>query len=243
MPPKRAKKAAAPPALPALDGCKIAFSGTFAGTSQTALKSTAESAGATVSSSVTNDTTHLVASEADYSKSSAKVVKAQSLDIPIVSLEWLSLSAQNNAREAEKDYLLGSAAQDDDADDTQPVAPTSQANSAAAKGTKSRKRATPPTAADPPADDDDAPKTKKTRGGKVDKPNKQPSPEPVMGQGQILKRKDIVVPLDEGCPHFNSTVYVDDSGVIYDASLNQTNSSNNNNKFYRIQVSDEYPGY
>ena len=131
MPPKRTKKVA-PPALPALDGCKIAFSGTFAGTSQTALKATAEGAGAAVSSSVTGDTTHLVASEADYHKSSAKVTKAQSLDIPIVTLQWLTLSAQNNAREAEDDFILGSAAQDDDNDDdAQPAASTSQATTAA----------------------------------------------------------------------------------------------------------------
>lgn len=32
------------------------------------------------------------------------------------------------------------------------------------------------------------------------------------------------------------TVYIDDSGLIWDATLNQTNAGNNNNKFYRIQV-------
>ena len=45
------------------------------------------------------------------------------------------------------------------------------------------------------------------------------------------------IPIDEGV---SSTwhVYVDpDTGIIYDASLNQTNASNNNNKFYRVQVS------
>lgn len=32
------------------------------------------------------------------------------------------------------------------------------------------------------------------------------------------------------------TVYIDDSGLIWDATLNQTNAGNNNNKFYRMQV-------
>lgn len=32
------------------------------------------------------------------------------------------------------------------------------------------------------------------------------------------------------------SVYVDDNGIIFDATLNQTNASNNNNKFYRIQL-------
>ena len=48
--------------------------------------------------------------------------------------------------------------------------------------------------------------------------------------------RDIHVPVDEGCPLAMHRVYIDPSGVIYDGSLNQTNASNNNNKFYRIQV-------
>lgn len=50
------------------------------------------------------------------------------------------------------------------------------------------------------------------------------------------KSKDPQIPLDEGCPLTTFVVYIDDSGTIFDASLNQTNASNNNNKFYRIQV-------
>lgn len=34
----------------------------------------------------------------------------------------------------------------------------------------------------------------------------------------------------------SAQVYIDDSSIIYDAALNQTNVGNNNNKFYRIQV-------
>jgi poly [ADP-ribose] polymerase len=34
-------------------------------------------------------------------------------------------------------------------------------------------------------------------------------------------------------------VYFDDSGLIWDAALNQTNAGNNNNKFYRIQLLKE----
>lgn len=32
------------------------------------------------------------------------------------------------------------------------------------------------------------------------------------------------------------SVYIDDAGLIWDATLNQTNAGNNNNKFYRIQL-------
>lgn len=41
--------------------------------------------------------------------------------------------------------------------------------------------------------------------------------------------------LDEGAPA-NYNVYIDSDLTIWDASLNQTNASNNNNKFYRLQV-------
>ncbi|KAK2001053.1 PARP-domain-containing protein [Colletotrichum falcatum] len=47
--------------------------------------------------------------------------------------------------------------------------------------------------------------------------------------------KGLNIPLDEGC-RVQGTVYVAPDGVIYDASLNQTNTTNNNNKFYRIQL-------
>ncbi|KAL8679549.1 MAG: hypothetical protein Q9186_004195 [Xanthomendoza sp. 1 TL-2023] len=50
--------------------------------------------------------------------------------------------------------------------------------------------------------------------------------------GQKAVSHDINVPLDEG--FFD--VYIDDDGIIYDASLNQTNIGGNNNKFYRVQL-------
>ncbi|EQB52283.1 hypothetical protein CGLO_08092 [Colletotrichum gloeosporioides Cg-14] len=54
--------------------------------------------------------------------------------------------------------------------------------------------------------------------------------------GQSAKpSKKIVVPVDEGCT-VPGAVYIAPDGTIYDASLNQTNASNNNNKFYRVQL-------
>ncbi|KAL8980409.1 MAG: hypothetical protein Q9205_004495 [Flavoplaca limonia] len=53
--------------------------------------------------------------------------------------------------------------------------------------------------------------------------------------GQKAVSHDIVVPLDEGF-HDDAMVYIDDDGIIYDASLNQTNIGGNNNKFYRLQL-------
>ncbi|KAL8927904.1 MAG: hypothetical protein Q9172_001130 [Xanthocarpia lactea] len=53
--------------------------------------------------------------------------------------------------------------------------------------------------------------------------------------GQRAVSHDINVPLDEG---FNddAAVYIDEDGIIFDASLNQTNIGGNNNKFYRLQL-------
>jgi len=297
MPPRRGKKAAAAPAapvLPALDNCKIVLSGTFAGFSQAVLKKKIEDLGGTVSASVTLDTTQLIASEADYGKGSAKVKKAQSLQIPIVTISWLLDCETNDARPAEADYQVGAEA-DEENDDAQPAAsqslPVRSNGKASANG--AQKRAASPSAGSPVSDsepkpkkargrkaakvaddvdikdeDEDAPvadpepKPKKARGRKAAKvaddvdvdikdeeedvpvakskpaKSKPTKPEPALGEGQVAKRRDIQIPLDEGCPHVSSTVYIAPDGVIFDASLNQTNASNNNNKFYRIQVSE-----
>ncbi|KAL2019003.1 hypothetical protein VTK56DRAFT_10168 [Thermocarpiscus australiensis] len=259
MPPRRGKNADA--AKPALDGCKIAFSGTFPGVSQASLKAKAEAVGATVANSVTNDTTHLVATEADYNKPSPKVGKAQTLGIPVVSVEWLSLCEQNKTREPEKDFVPGSGSSKNDnvqVDESKPA--SSQADATAPNASRSRKRALSPVR-NSASDNEAAPKAKRTKGPKTTaaktesandievqdsngaldaqpelKEKAKAKAEPVMGQGQVAKRKDVQIPLDEGCPYVTSVVYIDDSGVIYDASLNQTNASNNNNKFYRIQL-------
>lgn len=45
------------------------------------------------------------------------------------------------------------------------------------------------------------------------------------------------VPVDDRCQMPGTPiVFIDDDGVVFDASLNQTNAGNNNNKFYRIQL-------
>ena len=57
-----------------------------------------------------------------------------------------------------------------------------------------------------------------------------------VGDGQNAKSKQIAIEVDEYCPLASWRVYIADDGTIYDASLNQTNSSANNNKFYKVQV-------
>ncbi|UDD55742.1 hypothetical protein AFCA_003335 [Aspergillus flavus] len=53
---------------------------------------------------------------------------------------------------------------------------------------------------------------------------------------QKLGSKTLNVPVDEGCYLSGFAVYIDPAGLIWDATLNQTVSANNANKFYRIQL-------
>lgn len=63
-----------------------------------------------------------------------------------------------------------------------------------------------------------------------------PPTKQVKQDGQKAVSRDLDIPLDEGLlgrvdvMKENPRVYIDDDGIIYDASLNQSNVSNNNNK-------------
>ncbi|KAI7152777.1 PARP-domain-containing protein [Hortaea werneckii] len=51
------------------------------------------------------------------------------------------------------------------------------------------------------------------------------------------------IPVDEECPLASYRVWINpDDGVIFDAALNQSNSSGNNNKFYRLQLLESPQG-
>ena len=68
--------------------------------------------------------------------------------------------------------------------------------------------------------------------------NDEPETEhPAIGEAQIANPEvKLHIPIDEMCPLTQYEVYIDNAGVIYDAALNQTNASSNNNKFYRVQL-------
>lgn len=123
-------------------------------------------------------------------------------------------STASKASAASKKRVKADAQSDNDSDaDVKPDAKKQKA----AAGAKGKKKAAGSAAAANDADD------------KTDVKKKAASGDPQTAS------KGIVVPLDEGCK-VQGTVYIAPDGVIYDASLNQTNASNNNNKFYRIQV-------
>ena len=207
MPPKKATSS------PPLAGYTIATSGTFSGTNQAGVQAIISSLGANVAKSVTADTNIVVSTEADVKKRSKKVQDAQSSDIPIVSLDWLHTCASSLKPIDTEEFLLV---------DIAVTAPPPIANSNC-KGTK---RAASPDLASPPAQ----------KAVKVVPLASAPKLEPKVGEESVLKSRNVNIPLDEGCPLQTYRVYVDDAGIVYDASLNQTNASHNNNKFYRVQV-------
>ncbi|ENH68847.1 Poly [ADP-ribose] polymerase 2 [Fusarium oxysporum f. sp. cubense race 1] len=170
---------------------------------------------------------------------------------------WDSASKSNGTAKAttngkSKKRSPPAADDEDEEEESQPkskrarstsVAPKSKAKPTAVK--RSTKDKAP---VEDESEEEEAPKTKAKpkaaakKGGKgkaavKDEPEESLEEEKVVAEGQFIKKKDVAIPLDEHCTLPTYQVYVDpDSGLIYDASLNQTNSSANNNKFYRIQV-------
>jgi poly [ADP-ribose] polymerase len=201
---------------------------------------------------VTKTVTHLISTPQDFDRATSKITTAQKYGIHIIDFQWLLACEQSKAREPEQNYDLAAPqpkptpivaipiaappVQPANAGVKRSASPTSNPSAAPKKPRSTKGKAKAKAAAavvDDDGDDDDTkdpPATSKTVAKSESKP------EPVIGNGQVSKKPDVRIPIDEGCPLINYLVYIDPDGVIYDASLNQTNASANNNKFYRIQV-------
>ncbi|KAF3939329.1 hypothetical protein ABW19_dt0203389 [Dactylella cylindrospora] len=74
----------------------------------------------------------------------------------------------------------------------------------------------------------------------MDEDEDEATPEPVATAEEVAERerqKSYKAPVDDLCPlRHTYEVYEDDDQVKFDASLNQTNIGNNNNKFYILQL-------
>lgn len=249
MPPRgrAAKKAAV--VTPPLDGCSIALSGSFPGQTQSSLeKDFVNALGATLSKTVSDSTTHLVTTEADFAKPSAKVKQAQSHDLPIVSLAWLEDCLEQSTRLAEDSYVLGTsngavngngtrkrsvAAASDDSQTAPPQPKKTKTTKTAKADTNGSTAQSQQPAQAQPSQPNTVPATS-SAGKALEK--KVKSAEEASGETNIAKSMVVNIPIDEYCPLGGYRVYIDGDGLIYDAALNQTNSSNNNNKFYRLQL-------
>ncbi|KAH8126602.1 poly polymerase catalytic domain-containing protein [Trichoderma asperelloides] len=231
---KAAAAAPAAPATPPLEGRVLAISGKFDNSKHThaSLEQLVKSLGGSVTKSVTKTTTHVVCTEDDYNNNTAKVAAGKAKDLPLVSPEWIFESEKQNKTIDPQEHVWGADPSDPQAngkkrplmvsksdDDEEPQAKKTKT----AKGAKGSKAANGKAKADSDPDSEAQAETKE---------------ESQVAEGQFIKKKNVAIPVDEHCP-LNSSyqVHIDpDSGLIYDASLNQTNASHNNNKFYRIQV-------
>ncbi|KAJ8131654.1 hypothetical protein O1611_g1968 [Lasiodiplodia mahajangana] len=213
------KKKAAAPATPPFTGLSIAISGSIPSRTQASIQADfIGPLGGALAKSVSASTTHLVTTEADYHKPSAKVKSAQANGIPIVTFQWLEdCFAQTT--------LLDGSSYNFDSQSQAPANDSTKTN-----GTRKR----PASQVDQIEGEDQSQPKKK---GKADEEEPKER-EPKIAEGQIAKSLDVKIPVDEGAHDelINYEVYIDDDGVIYDASLNQTNAGRNNNKFYRIQL-------
>jgi poly [ADP-ribose] polymerase 2/3/4 len=216
------------PAQP-LAGCKIAVTGSFGpGVTQDSIKRESEKLGATSATNIDKSTTHLISTQVDFDKPTAKVKKARDLDIHIVSYDWLTTCAKDNKRHAEDEFSLPHPG------------PTRPATSAKANG----KRPASPDGADS-ADNSGPPSKKPKANGSNTRTRGKPA-EHAVDTGDAngessSSAKPLNIPVDEKIHEMTPTlssyvVYIDDDKTIWDASLNQSNSSANNNKFYRLQV-------
>ncbi|KAF9583758.1 Poly [ADP-ribose] polymerase 2 [Lunasporangiospora selenospora] len=185
---------------------------------------------ATASSSVTRKVTHVITTEAEVARKSLKIVRAQTMDIPLVSADWILDSVAKRKRLDITKYLLG--------EDNTTASTTSTPAATIAVSPTSTSPASPVT---PPAT---APRT--TRGKRkvedlddsdeskqIDKKVKELSS--TVSKATVkstIKRP----PIDHSC-RVSSTyqVYIDDE-IAWNARLNQTNIGQNNNKFYLIQL-------
>lgn len=215
---------------------------------------------------VVNAVTHVIATREDYQKNATKVRNGKEKGLHIVRPTWLTecdrtqtlidvdkhtwakvIEQEQKLKEAREEYLAAQkSGQTNGADKKRPIA-VANPNAAAADDEDDVK------------EEEEEPKPKKARAtrGKTQETVKdedeemkdaaedesaqqlldEDAKEAKAGAGQSSK-KAMVIPVDNFCTLPGFEVYVDpDSGVIYDASLNQTNASNNNNKFYIVQVS------
>ena len=215
--------------------------------SHSSLEALVKKHGGSVTRSVTKATTHVVCTEQDYNDGSSKVTSAKAKKLLLVSPAWLFETDEQDKKLDPNDFTWESLSSNG--------TKTNDATDATANGSKKRV-----VKADNEDEDEEQPKSKRTKGTKAtaakapkvskasqakaavkDEPEentkKDTKDEKIVAEGQFIKKKDVSIPLDEYCPDVTYSVYVEpDSGLIFDASLNQSNSAANNNKFYRIQV-------
>jgi poly [ADP-ribose] polymerase 2/3/4 len=182
------------------------------------LKTEIASCGGTYTPAV-NQCTHLIATQAQYDKGNERVLEVRNkAGVSVVLYAWLAQSLESDSPIDIDHYLLNKpAAKDADLDKDEQNDQNDQTPSPATKTLPKRPRK---------SEDDGENEAGRTKKPKTTNSSEAPP-----------KIKSVNIPVDNEVPHPESyTVYVDDNGVIWDATLNKSDSTENNNKFYRVQV-------
>ncbi|ODA76069.1 hypothetical protein RJ55_08352 [Drechmeria coniospora] len=246
MAPRRKQAAAAKPPL---EGCTVVLSGRFTslGHTQGTMEALVRTLGGGTAKTMTaQGITHLVCTEQDYENGSSKVAGARAAgDLPIVKPDWIFECQRQNKTLATDEFLWTTPA-------PAPVLATASASAASSPEDTATamagKRVSASAVKDEAGDEADAvPPVKRRRAdgcsgraaavhGMADAEEEKGAAEMVV-EGQFVKKEGFTIPLDEFCSLDSYQVHVDPgSGMIYDASLNQSSTSNNHNKFYRLQI-------
>lgn len=261
MPPRQSKKAASSP-LPLSNTC-IAFQGAL-GRTHKDLADIVVALGGRNSPDVGTHCTHLIVSEKDAAKKHGqKLSLALKFGVKMVLVTWLEECQRLHALQPEEKYLAKiPGCGDEDTDNT--IAKKEDGAAASIKKENQdaentdikiedgavapvkRKRGTPAapaitTTTPGDSDNEDKKPAKRPRGKKDSvEPKDEPAatvPGAVLPSDQTNEKPANTVPIDPQCTLSSYNVYIDpDTGVVYDASLNQTNSGHNNNKYYLIQL-------
>ncbi|KAI2472146.1 PARP-domain-containing protein [Annulohypoxylon bovei var. microspora] len=218
------KQSSMGPTLLPLTGCIISMSGSLPGrrTQAAVERDYINTLGASLSKEVTPQTTHLVSGEAYYRNNYPKVRQAKTCGIPIVTFHWLEDSRKSMTRMDEEEYLF------------EPSSTTGNSQKAQEVVNKND-NANNDHDNDDNGDNDDMQTHAKRGRSTEDEAEKR---KVHIGEAQIAKSRNAAIPLDEGAqvelPGYE--VYIDEDGVIFDASLNLASNTNNMNKFYRLQL-------
>ncbi|KAI9652272.1 MAG: hypothetical protein M1829_001802 [Trizodia sp. TS-e1964] len=231
------------------DDCTIALSGTFEGHKQAQIIKCIKDNGGNYSAKVEPTTTHLIPSQNDFDKQSTKYKQAiTNPKIKIFKIDWIVDSLVGKKKLPLRPYIYPASSSPTA---TQPSTPppevkaslkTDQDSEDQGKATKlsskremsrGKKRARAESEKpDGSRAESDEPPNKKSH---IAKKEASPPASVVSLKAGPYKPQNIQV--DDFCPLNGShKVYIDPTGRIYDASLNQTDVKNNHNKFYRIQL-------
>ncbi|MES1907371.1 MAG: hypothetical protein MHM6MM_000498 [Cercozoa sp. M6MM] len=200
---------------PVLEGLVMALTGKVDGMTRDEFESKVEAEGGSLSYTVTRKCSLLLCGH--NGRGTSKFQKAQKQGLPILMPEWAlhSILAGKQLDKSEYKYVFGQAP---------PAAPTPVAKQQQQDDPQEEETAETP---EPMEDDDEA----------EEEPFELPSPASTRVSTVTKRSKGKTAPVDEDMPNADQyTVVRDDAGVVWHAMTNQTNISNNNNKYYLLQL-------